>query len=239
MLRRIAVSGIDDSALGFGETFHKKPGIDGKKIYIYRNAFINKFGADSWDAFFQSTTRVCGTSLLLKIGSLPLIVEGMLSKNRPIWNSTSGLPQYFARIKKHRISGIQYWTQYHRSTSHVQVFLSVLKQFAVCQGPGKKRHGRCLKVHHCSRAHQKSHWKEHKRFCGMLAAMSMEPPQYPETQAERLGRSPSTNAPSFNPGRQCSACMVGSSDKDQDQGHVGSSLRVIDPAHGQRGQRKV
>ena len=44
MLRRIAVSGIDDSALGFGETFHKKPGIDGKKIYIlvYRNAFIKK-----------------------------------------------------------------------------------------------------------------------------------------------------------------------------------------------------
>ena len=105
MLHRIAVAGIDDSALGFGETFHKKPGIDGKKIYIYRNAFINKFGADSWDAFYQSTTRVCGISLLLEIGSLPFIVEGTLSKNRPIWNSTSVLPQHFARIKNKEYQG--------------------------------------------------------------------------------------------------------------------------------------
>ena len=40
MLHRNAVSGVDDSALVFGETFHKKPGNGGKKIYIYRNAFI-------------------------------------------------------------------------------------------------------------------------------------------------------------------------------------------------------
>ena len=239
MLHCISVSGIDNSALG--GIIHKKPDKEGKKIYIhiYRNAFINEFGADSWDAFFQSIIHVCGTPLLLEIGTLPVIVEGTLLKNRPIWNGTLGLPQYFARIKKHRIAGMHYWTQYHRYTSHVQVFALVLIQCTVCRGPGKKRCGRCRKVHYCSRDHHKSHWMEHKRFCRTLAAMSMQPPQYPETQAERLCRSSSTDAPSFNPGRQCSAYVVESSDKDQDQDHVESSHRVIDPAHGHQCQRKV
>ena len=106
MLPRIAVAAIDDSTFGYGEIFHKEPGKKGKKIYIYRNRFINKFGAESWDAFFQSTIRVCGTSLLLQIGSLPLIQrDGTLAKNRPIWNSSTSGPQYIARIKKRTISG--------------------------------------------------------------------------------------------------------------------------------------
>ena len=77
--------------------------------------------------------------------------------------------------------------------------------------------------------------------------MSMEPPVYPETEAERLCRLPSADAPSFNPGHQRSACVVVSSDQDldqdqdlhQDQDHVGRGLRVIDPPRSARSKKSV
>ena len=98
---RIAVSAIDDGVSGL--TYRKKP--TGGRIYVRRNAFINKTGADSWDAFIQSTVRVCGTQLLLEIGSITNIVDGAFVKNKPIWHSnTSGLPRYFARIIKPMLS---------------------------------------------------------------------------------------------------------------------------------------
>ena len=192
---RIAVSAIDDGVSGL--TYRKKP--TGGRIYVRRNAFINKTGADSWDAFIQSTVRVCGTQLLLEIGSIPNMVDGAFVKNKPIWNSTtSGLPRYYARIKTRAVSGTRFWTLFHRYSSHVQVRASLLIQCAVCQGPGSKRCGRCRKIHYCSRAHQESHWPEHKLMCRTLAAFSMDPPRYPETQAELMCRSSSTDAPSFN-----------------------------------------
>ena len=86
---RIAVSAIDDGVSGL--TYRKKP--TGGRIYVRRNAFINKTGADSWDAFIQSTVHVCGTQLLLEIGSIPNMVDGAFVKTKPIWNAmTSGLP---------------------------------------------------------------------------------------------------------------------------------------------------